>query len=412
MLVMFIVVAFIVSISIAATRRHHPKYPVSKNSFTRPTLLLVSMDGFRHDYFDIAKTPNMNRLKTMGVYAKKTMPIFPSKTFPNHYTIVTGLYAESHGIVSNYFYDPEKHQAFHIKDSNGWWGGEPIWVTAKNQGHKSGTYFWPGSESLIEDTLPNYYEHYNESTPWEDRVETVMAWFDTNSSAQAQVATLYFEEPDWSGHHFGASSQNVITKIELLDNMVGELMERIFSIPGAEEHFHLILTTDHGMANITHYIYVDDYINVTSSEFFIQEYYPLLQIWPINASDDAPILDQLYSSLSAASPNMTCYLRHQNIPERFHYTNNDRIAPLLCVVDEGFEVRTHQHTDNLIATHGYDNALEDMAGFFIGIGRKFRFNTVIEEMPDVDVYNIMCSILDLKPSPNNGTLELQTYLVE
>jgi len=58
-------------------------------------------------------------------------PSFPSKTFPNHYTLVTGLYPESHGIVSNTFYDPVLNKTFTISDTEAvsnaaFWGGEPV----------------------------------------------------------------------------------------------------------------------------------------------------------------------------------------------------------------------------------------------------------------------------------------------
>ena len=66
-----------------------------------PILILVSFDGWRWDYIDRAKVPNLKALAARGVRAKELIPSFPSLTFPNHYTIVTGLYPEHHGIVAN-----------------------------------------------------------------------------------------------------------------------------------------------------------------------------------------------------------------------------------------------------------------------------------------------------------------------
>jgi predicted AlkP superfamily pyrophosphatase or phosphodiesterase len=65
-----------------------------------PIVVLVSFDGWRWDYIDRANTPNLHALAARGVQARGLIPSFPPKTFPNHFTIVTGLFPEHHGIVS------------------------------------------------------------------------------------------------------------------------------------------------------------------------------------------------------------------------------------------------------------------------------------------------------------------------
>ncbi|MEM8600989.1 MAG: alkaline phosphatase family protein, partial [Bacteroidota bacterium] len=72
-------------------------------------LVLVSVDGFRYDYLDRedVQAPTLRRLVAEGVQAESLVPVIPTKTFPNHYTLVTGLYTESHGVVGNSMYDPE-----------------------------------------------------------------------------------------------------------------------------------------------------------------------------------------------------------------------------------------------------------------------------------------------------------------
>ena len=68
----------------------------------KPTVILISLDGFRYDYLDKYHPPELNRLADDGVRAKWMIPSYPTKTFPNHYTIVTGLYPEHNGIVENH----------------------------------------------------------------------------------------------------------------------------------------------------------------------------------------------------------------------------------------------------------------------------------------------------------------------
>ena len=103
----------------------------------QPTIILISLDGFRSDYLEKYESPSLKFLAQDGVRAQWMIPSFPSKTFPNHYTIVTGLYPQNHGIVENNVFDRSFNATFTMSKreevQNGrWWLGEPIWITAEN----------------------------------------------------------------------------------------------------------------------------------------------------------------------------------------------------------------------------------------------------------------------------------------
>jgi ectonucleotide pyrophosphatase/phosphodiesterase family protein 1/3 len=179
-----------------------------------PPLVIVSLDGFRSDYFNRGLTPYLCSLASSGVRAKFLQSQFPTKTFPNHYSIVTGLYPESHGIVHNRFYDPILNDTFSIggnsSDDPRWWNeGEPIWVTAKKQQVKTATFFWPGSDVEIRKMRPDYWHRYNSSVPWSDRVKAVLEWLDLPDSKRPSFIAMYVEEPDHTGHTSGPQSQEV-----------------------------------------------------------------------------------------------------------------------------------------------------------------------------------------------------------
>ena len=145
-----------------------------------PSLILVSFDGFRWDFIDRVPTPALDRLVASGVRAERLIPSFPTKTFPNHYTVVTGLYPGHHGIISNNIRDPELDDRFSLGNRDAvqdprWWHGEPIWVTARNQGRVAAPYFWPGSEAPIGGTHAAYWQRYDGSMPHEERVDRVLA---------------------------------------------------------------------------------------------------------------------------------------------------------------------------------------------------------------------------------------------
>src|ERR1041385_3603809 len=136
----------------------------------RPTVLLVSIDGFRYDYFGKTSTPNLDSIMDRGVRARYMIPSFPSKTFPNHYSIVTGLYPAHHGIVANNIFDPATGRLFatgkreEVRDPM-WWGGPPIWTLMELNGRTSAPLFWPGSEAPHADKWPTYWEPFDTRQP-------------------------------------------------------------------------------------------------------------------------------------------------------------------------------------------------------------------------------------------------------
>ncbi|MQY62801.1 MAG: alkaline phosphatase family protein, partial [Calditrichaeota bacterium] len=184
----------------------------------KPTVLLISLDGFRWDYLEKADTPNLDRLVSTGAKARALIPAFPTKTFPNHYTIITGLYPENHGIIANTMFDPAYGDTFMLSKretvSDGrWYGGEPLWVTAEKQGRISATLFWPGSEAEIGGVRPTYWYQYDHDLPHADRINQILAWLDLPPDRRPIFITLYFPDTDDQGHRFGPDSQELATAI-------------------------------------------------------------------------------------------------------------------------------------------------------------------------------------------------------
>ena len=92
--------------------------------------------AFVYDYLTQYKAKQLSALAAQGAVAREGMiPSYPSLTFPNHYTLVTGLYPEHHGIVANRFYDPARKQRYASNDPessrDGSWYGEYAAVGAR-----------------------------------------------------------------------------------------------------------------------------------------------------------------------------------------------------------------------------------------------------------------------------------------
>ncbi len=248
-------------------------------------VVLVSLDGFRWDFASRADTPNLDSLANEGIRAEKLLSAFPTKTFPNHYTLVTGLWPSNHGIVGNNVRDPELEARFGMSNREAvadarWWGGEPIWVTAEKQGFKSAPLFWPGSEAPIKGVRPAYWEPYQSEMSNADRVDKLLSWIDLPEPDRPRFLTLYASDVDSAAHGSDPdSSPEVATAVARVDAMVGRLLAGLEQ-RGLADSTHVIIVSDHGMSatSADRVIPVDDYIDLEVAN--PMDMGAVLTLWP------------------------------------------------------------------------------------------------------------------------------------
>ncbi len=398
---------FVIVWSISACY-HHTDKSSSRINDLKPTVILISLDGFRWDYLEKVELPNFQRLIKTGVRARAMIPAFPTKTFPNHYTIVTGLYPEHHGIVANTMYDPEFDAKFSmsnrdaVKDGR-WWGGEPVWVTAEKQGQISAAFFWPGSEADILGIRPTYWKVYDDDFPNTARVDTVLAWLDLPVKRRPTFLTLYFSDVDHAGHDNGPDSPEVKTAIQDIDALLGRLLaglenRKIF------DRVNIIIVSDHGMTTVTseRVIYLDDYLDL--DEVNVVDWNPVVAVRSREMSEG-----EIYQKLAEAHPHLQVY-RKNEVPARLHYQNHRRIAPIIGIADDGWKISSHDRRNTseqsyTTGEHGYDNQLVAMRAIFIAHGPAFKSGLVVKPFQNIHIYNLICHILGLQPASNDGSID-------
>jgi len=378
----------------------------------KPTVILVSLDGFRDDYLAKYKPENLELLARQGVKAKWLIPSFPSKTFPNHYTIATGLYPQNHGIVENNIYDQEFKAFFSSSkreevENGRWWLGEPIWVTAEKQGQRAASFFFPGTETEIAGKRPTYWKTYDAKIPNEQRVNTILSWLDLPRAERPTLLTLYFSDVDDAGHAFSPDSIETRNAVIKVDGEIGRLIKGL-EARNVFQQVNLIIVSDHGMATVRpgSVILLDKLFDTKLAERII--WTPeIVSIFPRPGKEG-----EIYSALKTKLPPQAKIYRKAEIPERFHYRNSPRIAPLLVLPDEGWALINRQRLDEmkkrgdlqrLRGGHGYDNQLESMRAIFIAHGQAFKEGKVVEPFENIHIYNIMTKILGLMPAKNDGS---------
>ena len=382
-------------------------------------LILISIDGFRYDYLKKGLTPTLMKLCKRGIHGPMK-PQFPSYTFPNHFSLVTGLYPESHGIVGNSFYDPELDDYFsytdqaNLKESK-WWQAEPIWNTIQRFGMRSATMFWPGSESKIFGKRPTYYRTYDGEVSTEARVSQILKWLDMPESKMPHFISMYMSLVDDAGHLYGPESDELGRALKEVDTGIESLLNGLKQ-RNMENSVNLLIVSDHGMVEIPDqerfHIYLDELIPRMRERLQWVDYGPMASIIPLPGEEES-IISELRDAQMRGHPFMV--FQRDELPSEFHYTGNVRIAPIILIAKKGYIIDFRGGEWVPRGAHGYDPSLPEMQALLIATGPQFRdpkhsagrrMNRAIKGISNLDVYPLMMHLLKVTPSPNNGTTSL------
>ena len=381
----------------------------SASSAAVDPLILISFDGFRADYLDRHLTPTLEALAADGVRAQAMKPSFPTLTFPNHYTLVTGLYPDHHGIVNNRMTDPASGARFVYNDPKttadpAWWNGEPLWVSVEKQGRHAGTMFWPGSDVAIGGVRPSHWMPFDGKMTPDQRVDQLLQWIDLPAAQRPIFYTLYFEQVDHAGHDQGPDSDEVDHALRDVDAALARLVDGLKQ-RHLFERTNLVIVADHGMTATSHdrVIYLDDLIALDDVD--VVNYGILAGINPVAGHDSAAG----EATLLAAHAAMHCWRKSQ-VPARLRYGTHARVPALLCLADDGWVVTSHAQEATRkhfsLGEHGYDNDDPAMRALFVAHGPAFEHGLVVPEFDNVDVYPLLTHLLDIRPQPNDGHFEV------
>lgn len=368
------------------------------------TVLLVSIDGFHPDYLDRGRTPVLQRLADEGVRARWMQPSFPSKTFPNHYTVVTGLRPDHHGIVDNQMVDPELGR-FATSDRRAvgdgrWWGGEPIWVSAHRQGLRSATMFWPGSEAAIGGVRPEEWSPFDAARPPDELVDIVLGWLARPPRQRPHFATLYLVSVDVAGHRHGPESPEVDAELARVDAAMGRLVDGIATL-GLADAVDLVIVSDHGMAELGEgqQLVVEDLVDPAAIELV-----SLSQLFSVNPRPGREA--EVEAALLAPREGLDCH-RKAELPAAWQYGSHPRIPAVVCLLHEGWRIRRRDafnpwpESQRNRGDHGYDPASPAMRALFIAHGPSFAAGQLVDPLDNVDVYPLLAALLGIAPAPGD-----------
>ena len=368
-----------------------------------PTLLLVSLDGVHPDMLGRGDTPHLDRLAREGVRAAWMQPSYPALTFPNHYTLVTGLRPDRHGVVHNAMYDDDLG-AFALKDRDAvgdgrWWGGEPLWVTAERAGLPTATMFWPGSEAPVQGVRPTRWYPYEDGLALEVRIDRVLGWLSEPAATRPRLATLYFEHPDHAGHGYGPASPQLHAALRDVDAAIGDLLSAI-AARGLRDRVNLVIVSDHGMAPVpSGLVGGGEHMGAPADALVAR---PGLGggFRPRPGREAAAA-----AALLGAHARYDCW-RREALPARWQYGQHPRVPPIVCQMHVGWDAvpraNLARRPDRTRGSHGYDPAAPEMRAIFIAHGPAFRSGTELPGFDNVDVYPLLARLLGVEPAEHDG----------
>jgi predicted AlkP superfamily pyrophosphatase or phosphodiesterase len=366
----------------------------SEEQQKKPYVILISADGFRYDYAKKYNATHLLELSSNGVQAKAMIPSFPSVTFPNHYTLVTGMYPSHHGLVANSFYSAEKNDQYNmsnklkVKDGN-WYGGTPLWVLAEQQQMLAASLFWVGSEAAIKGIRPTYYYTYTEKVSMPERIEIVLNWLKLPEEKRPHLITFYLSEPDHSAHHFGPETSEAAAAVKKVDSVVYQLTQAV-NTTGLPVNF--VFVSDHGMTQVDTTNPIPAPKIIDADKFKTTYSSTMLSLYAKDKTDVKP----MYEALRKSAKDYKVYLK-SGMPKRLHYSAEDdrmnRIGDILLLPEWP---RVFSEKKPGMGHHGFDpRKVKDMQATFMAWGPAFNEHVTIPKFENVHVYPLITNILGL-----------------
>jgi predicted AlkP superfamily pyrophosphatase or phosphodiesterase len=389
----------------------------SQGTAPDPIVILISLDGFRHDYVERFHPENLSRFIAEGTAAEALIPSFPTKTFPNHYTIATGMLPEHHGLVDNSFYEPFKNQVYNmgnrdIVQDGYWYGGTPLWVLAENNGLKAVSYFFVGSEAPVQGIRPSEYFDYDGSVPNLTRISKVFEWLQLPEADRPRFIALYFSDMDDVGHAYGPSNDEKLKeRLTKLDHELGALFEGIKSL---ELPVNVFIVSDHGMADVQK----DKLINLDELTEGVEarvvnngalahvhladknekkEAMELIQSRSSHVSIDDLETNENYSDISSYPQRIGDFLI---LPEFGYYLADNRGMMR-------YQNRAAMLKTEVFGEHGFSPKNKEVWGIFYANGPQIKAGYQIDPFQNIHIYPLICHLLGLQvPNGIDGKFEV------
>lgn len=383
----------------------------STEAQSKPYVIMISTDGFRYDYARKYNAENLLKLANSGVKAEAMIPSYPSITFPNHWSLITGLYPSHHGLIDNFFYDYKRKEGYAMSnkknaEDGSWYGGTPLWGLAEKQGMVSASLMWVGSASDAGGMRPTYYYPYHEKFTPSEKVEKVVNWLKLPEDKRPHFISLYFPEVDGSGHHYGPDAKETENAVHLIDQAVGDLVQKVNGLGLKDVNF--VFVSDHGMIKVDGGAPLEiPAVLFDKNRFDFYNSQTLLRVYVKNPDE----VKKVYKELKAGKTGDYEVYLDKKLPRYLHFAARDdqynRIGQIL-LIPKAPKIFLEKGKKTSVGKHGYNpKTVPEMKATFFAWGPEFKNNLTIGEFANINVYPLVAEILGLKiDQPIDGKLKV------
>ena len=313
--------------------------------------------------------------------------------------LITGLYPSHHGLVDNFFYDYSRKEAYAMNkkenaEDGSWYGGIPLWSLVEQQGMVTASLQWVGSASDAGKTRPTYYYHYHEKFSPEEKINKVVNWLKLPENVRPHFISLYFPEVDAAGHHYGPESEETKNAVKLVDNAIGNLVEKVNQL--GLKNVNFIFVSDHGMIKVDkeNPLSIPEML-LNKERFDIYNSQTLLRVVVKNPDE----VKSAYRELKNSKTEDYQVFLTKKFPRKLHYGTKDdkysRIGQILLVPNAP-KIFLEKGKTTSSGKHGYNpTKTSEMKAAFYAWGNVFKNQTAIDEFQNVSVYPLVAEILGL-----------------
>ncbi|WP_312206582.1 alkaline phosphatase family protein [Epilithonimonas hominis] len=366
----------------------------------KPYVIMISTDGFRSDYTKKYNAENLLKYSNEGVQAKAMLPSYPSITFPNHWTLITGLYPSHHGLIDNFFYDYKRKEPYAMSnrknaEDGSWYGGVPLWSLAEKQNMVSASLQWVGSASDAGGIRPTYYYPYHEKFSPSEKVSKVINWLKLPEEKRPHFISLYFPEVDGAGHHYGPEAKETEMAVHLIDNAIGELVQKVNDLGLGNVNF--VFVSDHGMIQVDGGNPLEiPSVLLDKNRFDYYNSQTLLRVYVKNPNE----VKSVYKELKTNKPDDYEVYLDKRLPKYLHFATRDdkynRIGQII-LIPKAPKIFLEKGRKTSVGKHGYNpRIVPEMKATFFAWGPEFKNNLLIDEFENINVYPLVAEILGLK----------------
>ncbi len=368
-----------------------------------PTVILISLDGVRHDTIDRGPFPALDRIAREGLRAERLIPVFPSSTFPGHVSLATGATPDVHGIVDNEFWDRARGERFDYDNDASWIEAEPLWATAERQGVPAATYFWVGSETDWRGVGARHrIAPFDSGVGEAEKVAQITAWLDLPEAERPRLVMSWWHGADRAGHRYGPDHPEVAATLAAQDHHLGDLLAAL-DARDAWSHTTLVLVSDHGMTTAEHTIPLKQALAEAGVDPRVETGSAVTHLF---FTDEAE-RDRAAAALAGLAGVRVD--RREDLPASASFAHPDRTGDLVVRALPGHTFRRGgllAQVGDLLGErrgfHGYAPDHPDMAGIFVAMGRGIEAGARIGPIAMIDVAPTIAALLGIDP-PQHAT---------